>query len=222
MRLWVKICGITTVADALAAADAGADAVGFVFAASPRRVSLDQAADISRELPGSVERVGVFLDARFDEVARAVERARLDVVQLHGRVDVALTAPLRTLGCRVVRALRMRGEKDVAAAVSDDADVLLLDAYAPGQAGGTGRTFDWRLAAAVADGLRGRGRRVPIVVAGGLTPDNVAQAIRAARPAGVDVSSGVELAPGRKCPEKMRHFVRKVREVDGSYHIVSA
>lgn len=217
MNAWVKICGIATEYDAAAAAAAGADAVGFVFAESPRRVSPADAVRIARTLPSRLDRVGVFVAPSYDEAARTVEAAELNVVQLHGPPNPALVERLRALGCRVAQAVRMRGEDDVAIALNVDADILLLDAFVPGRAGGTGRTFDWRLAAEVVQGLEQQRRRLPVVLAGGLTPENVTEAVRTARPQGVDVSSGVELAPGRKCPDKMRQFVRKVREIYGGF-----
>lgn len=214
--MWVKICGLTTIEDAQAAAAAGADAVGFVFAESPRQVSIDAARAISHALPPFVTRVGVFVEPTYDEAMRAVEGARLHVVQVHGDVEASTIERLRELGCDVMQAVAMRDEAAAEAALSTVADALLLDAYVPGKAGGTGQTFDWRLAADVVRGLQQNGRHVPVVLAGGLTPANVADAVRAVRPWAVDVSSGVELEPGRKCPQKMREFVRKVREANGS------
>lgn len=212
----VKFCGLTTPDDAAAAARAGADAVGFVFADSPRRVSSEDAFHISRSLSPFVVRVGVFVDESYDQVARTVEAARLHVVQLHGDEDNGFVARLRRLGCDVVKAVRMRDEADVDAVVQTDADALLLDTFSAERAGGTGRTFDWRLAESALAALAEHGRVTPVVLAGGLTPENVGDAVQTVRPYGVDVSSGVEREPGRKCPVKMRLFVRKVREADGS------
>lgn len=216
MTTRVKICGLTTPDDAAAAARAGADAVGFVFAASPRRVSPDDALKMSRQLPPFVVRVGVFVDESYDQVARTVESARLHVVQLHGDEDNRFVERLRRLGCDVMKAVRVRDETVVETAVQTDADALLLDTFSSERAGGTGHTFDWRLAKLTLAALIDQGRDVPIVLAGGLTPENVRGAVGGVRPFGVDVSSGVETAPGHKCPVKMRQFVRKVREADGS------
>lgn len=215
----VKICGLTNPDDAAAAARAGADAVGFVFAASPRRISPARAAVVSRALPPFVVRAGVFVNERYDDIARTAEAARLHVLQLHGEEDQRLIASLRRLGYDVVKAMPMRDEQDVAKLVQVDADGLLLDAYSPQRAGGTGRTFDWRLARRAMTALSEQGRSVPVVLAGGLTPDNVVEAIETVRPDAVDVSSGVERTPGCKCPIKMSDFVRKVRECHGSAHV---
>lgn len=216
MTIRVKICGLTTPSDAVEAARAGADAVGFVFAASPRQVRAEEARAVSRALPPFVVRTGVFVDAPYEVIARTAETARLQVIQLHGNEDDRLVAKLRRLGYDVVRAVRMRDEGDVEIATQLDADALLLDAYSPERAGGTGRSFDWELARQAIATLSARGQAIPIVLAGGLTPHNVVHAVRTVVPYGVDVSSGVERVPGRKCPVKMSQFVRKVRELHGS------
>lgn len=215
MTTRVKICGLTSPADVEAAVRAGADAVGFVFAESPRRVSPQKARELARAVPPFVVRVGVFVDETYDAAARIAEDAGLHVIQLHGRADEALILRLQRLGYQVAQAVRMRDERDVNAVAGTAADAVLLDTFSPGRAGGTGRTFDWRLARAAMAALDARGKRLPVVLAGGLTPENVADAVRTVRPFAVDVSSGVETAPGRKCPEKMQRFVRKVREADG-------
>ncbi|MFS8525320.1 MAG: phosphoribosylanthranilate isomerase, partial [Limnochordales bacterium] len=211
MTTRVKICGLTSPADVEAAVRAGADAVGFVFAESPRRVSPQKARELARAVPPFVVRVGVFVDETYDAAARIAEDAGLHVIQLHGRADEAVILRLQRLGYQVAQAVRMRDERDVNAVAGTAADAVLLDTFSPGRAGGTGRTFDWRLARAAMAALDARGKRLPVVLAGGLTPENVADAVRTVRPFAVDVSSGVETAPGRKCPEKMQRFVRKVR-----------
>lgn len=215
MTTRVKICGLTTPRDVDAAVRAGADAVGFVFADSPRRVRPDEAEDLVRAAPPFVTRVGVFVDKPYDRVARIAETARLHAIQLHGQEDDQLVVRLQRLGYDVIKAVRMRDEDDANAVVQTSADAVLLDTYSPERMGGTGRAFDWRLARLALDMLKEQRRSVPVVLAGGLTPDNVAEAVRTVRPYGVDVSSGVELQPGRKSADKMRRFVRKVRETHG-------
>ena len=204
-RIFVKICGITSVEDARLALDAGADALGFVFwPMSPRFVTPEAAAAITATLPSFVTRVGVFVDAAPDELARAAAVAGLDVLQLHGDEP---PATLRALPRRVLKAFRVGagfGTEDVLA-YSNAGFGVLLDTLRADLPGGTGAAFDWTLA-------RGLRERVPfLVLAGGLRPDNVAKAIAVVRPHAVDVSSGVERSPGRKDEGKLRAFVEAVR-----------
>lgn len=204
-RVRVKICGITSPEDARMAATAGADAVGFVFwHGSPRRVDAAGARRIGEALPPFVLRVGVFVNAPAESVARAVEEARLDLLQLHGEEPPESFAGLPR---RALKAVRVGGDFDPEDALRyvGCAAGVLLDARVDAVPGGTGRRFDW--------GLVGRLReRVPfLVLAGGLTPQNVGEAIKAVRPDAVDVSTGVESAPGRKDPEKVLAFVEAVR-----------
>lgn len=216
MRLHVKICGITTPADAVPAVEAGANALGVVFAPSPRRVTLEQAREIRAAVPG-VELVGVFVDEAFAEVRRAVMEAGLQATQFHKdpaglwpRADLTDWEAFRAeRALRAVRAVRARSAEALQSALEGRAeafDQVLLDAYVPGVEGGTGQTFDWSLA----DTARAFGR--PIIVAGGLHPGNVAEAIRRVAPWGVDVSSGVESAPGRKDADAVRRFLAAARE----------
>ncbi len=204
-RRWIKICGITRLADARAAAEAGADAVGFVLTPSPRRVSPEDARRIGRALPPHILRFGVFVDETPADIARAVAGSEVDRVQVHSPSDPLLGD---LFGPKVVRAFRARDE-DVLDTIRDaGVETFLLDAYAPDSPGGTGRTFDWRIAARA----RGLGR---LILAGGLTPENVGEAIREASPWGVDVSTGVEASPGVKDPGRIRDFVTAVRARDG-------
>jgi phosphoribosylanthranilate isomerase len=207
-RVFVKICGIRSVDDARLAVEAGADAVGFVFwPMSPRRVDVDAAAAIGRELPPFVLRVGVFVDASVDEMTVAADRAGLDLLQLHGDEppEALAGAPRRVL--KAVRVGRRFAVQDALRYVGHVAGVL-VDTRLPGETalpGGTGVPFDWTL-------IRGLRDQVPfLMLAGGLSPDNVAEAVRAVRPHAVDVSSGVEAVPGRKDPAKVRAFVKAVR-----------
>lgn len=209
-RLFVKICGITRVEDGVAAAEAGADAIGFVFwSGSSRRVDTQQARRIGEALPGSIVRVGVFVNAGREEIAHAVEQARLDLLQLHGDEGPEAFAELPR---RAWKALRVGSGFALQAALRYEgrAAGLLLDAAAGDRPGGGGRPFDWRRVPS----LRARVRF--LMLAGGLSPDNVAEAVGLARPDGVDVSSGVESAPGRKDPARMRAFVQAARDAGGT------
>jgi phosphoribosylanthranilate isomerase len=206
VRLFVKICGITSIEDGLAAAEAGADAVGFVFwPGSPRRIDARRARAIGAQLPPSIVRVGVFVDAGRDRLARAADEARLDLLQLHGGEEPEAFSDLPR---RAWKALRVGHDFAPAAALRYEgrAAGLLFDGWAGSAPGGTGRTFDWRRARALRAQLRF------VMLAGGLTPANVAEAVRLAAPDGVDVSSGVERSPGRKDASRMRDFVAAARQ----------
>ena len=196
--MFLKICGLTNEADAAHAASAGATALGVVFApSSPRCVTADTARDIVEAVPAGVPVVGVFVNAPLDEIVATVAHSGIRVVQLHGdepeRYAAALKMPL----------LRAAGVDVVLDAWP--AATLLLDAMSGAQRGGTGRRVDWEKAAAIAS-------RRKTVLAGGLTPENVAEAIAAVRPFGVDVSSGVEASPGRKDRDKVSRFLERARE----------
>ena len=214
MNIWVKICGNTTLGDAQLAADAGADAVGFVFAPSPRRVTVEQVAAITPHLPARFEKIGVFVDAEFDEIAAAVKESGLTGVQLHSGVETGLAARLRKRFGADLRLLQVIHYGENAAhelrTASSDPDVngVLVDSRTATAVGGTGIAFDWQ--AARAEIFDGRSW-LKLVVAGGLTPSNVAEAIATLRPWGVDVVTGVEAAPGRKDPEKVHAFIAKAR-----------
>jgi len=199
----VKVCGITRAADAEAAVRLGAAAVGFVFwPQSPRRVAPDVAAAIASALPALVVRVGVFVNAPVDEVRRVAQIARLQAVQLHGDEAVA---PYLALPVAVIKAVGLTSDADVERAASLPAEVTaLVDAVDPVRRGGTGRGAPRALAAALA-------RRRPIVLAGGLSAENVGDAVAAVRPWGLDVSSGVEAAPGVKDAARLAAFFEAVR-----------
>lgn len=219
MSLWVKICGNTNLADAQLAADAGADALGFVFASSPRRVTPAQVAAITPHLPPTVEKIGVFVDTPYVEILDAVRIAGLTGVQLHSETGPGVPSQLRqALGpmFRILRVLHFRADTaHQAAGIFDDpnVDALLLDSRTPTAVGGTGITFDWQKARNTLPGAETCPGR--IVVAGGLNPGNVAEAISILRPWGVDVVSGVEAAPGRKDPDRVRAFIASARRTKG-------
>ncbi|MHB8733856.1 MAG: phosphoribosylanthranilate isomerase [Terriglobales bacterium] len=204
---FIKICGLTRLEDAMTAAEAGADAVGFLFAPSPRRIDPAAAAAIIRELPAGVLPVGVFADASAAEIARVRDASGIRAAQLHGCEVLELTAELT--GLEVIRVCSMAtaaSALEMAATVAPWAGrvrAFLLDAGQPGE-GGTGRTFAWEAARMFA----GYG---PVIVAGGLTPDNVGAAIARARAWGVDVSSGVEISPGIKDARRVRQFIVAAR-----------
>src|SRR5215471_14329648 len=190
MSVIVKICGITNPADALVAAEAGADVVGFVFCpSSPRCISLETAAKVNGELPPFVMRAGVFVDAPEDLVWNAIRECRLNLLQFHGNES---PEDCVKFGIMSMKAFRVKDSASLQAVTEYQTDAWLLDAFAPDRAGGTGATFNWDLARET----QRHGR--PIFLAGGLTPENVADAIRKVQPFGVDVSSGVEASPGRK------------------------
>ncbi|CAA9448876.1 MAG: Phosphoribosylanthranilate isomerase [uncultured Rubrobacteraceae bacterium] len=196
----VKVCGMTNVADARVAAEAGADAVGFIFADSPRRVGAEEARRISIALPENVLKVGVFVNAPPEEVLRVASEAGLDMAQLHGDETPETVAAVRAGGLPVMKALRVRNAEALADVERFDADLLLLDAYSERARGGTGERFDW----GAAKSLKGRGN---IVVSGGLAPENVREAVDFFEPYGVDASSSLEDAPGKKNEESVRRFI---------------
>jgi phosphoribosylanthranilate isomerase len=205
----VKICGITNAEDALAAVEAGADLLGFNFyARSPRHVSPRDARLVAEELPDGVARVGVFVnEGEPKAVLRAASESGVGAAQLHGDETPEFCARLG--GISVIKALRVGRGFSVERALLYKTDALLLDAHVEGAWGGTGQTFDWAVARPVREAVP------KLFLAGGLTPENVAGAVRAVRPFAVDVCSGVETSPGRKSFRLMRRFVEAVREAEG-------
>jgi phosphoribosylanthranilate isomerase len=198
----VKICGITRASDATLAVALGADALGFIFwPRSPRAIAPAAAGDIQATIPAFVSRVGVFVNAPPVEVAAAVRAAGLDVVQLHGEEAVD---DYRHVGARIVKVASLRDAQDVDRVATWPTDVMpMVDAIDHQRRGGTGVVADWKLAARLA-AVR------PIVLAGGLKAGNVGQALAVVRPWGIDVSSGVEEAPGIKGPDRLREFFREL------------
>ena len=204
----IKICGITNSEDALLAAELGAHALGFIFhKKSPRYVTPEKALSIIDQLPALVLTVGVFVDENPEAVREIAARAGLDWLQLHGNESPEYC---RALDRRVIKAFRIKNEDSLAdlARYQGACQAFLLDTYKKGQIGGTGETFDWHLA-------RQATKYGPIILAGGLTPENVAAAVKIAQPAAVDVASGVEAAPGKKDPEKLRAFIAAMKEFEG-------
>ena len=208
MSVRIKICGITNLEDAQVAVEAGADALGFVFcASSPRCVAPKAVAAITRHLPGRVLRVGVFVDAAPTTILQTVSACRLDAVQLHGDESPEFCDALAPFPVWKAFRVRNRDVLQQLAAYREMTAAWLLDGYVEGQPGGAGATFNWDLA------IEAKQLAHPIVLAGGLTPENVTEAVRLVRPAAVDVSSGVESAPGRKDPDKVRALIAAVRSV---------
>ena len=230
---WIKICGITNLEDALVAVEAGADALGFViYAKSPRHVEPEAVAAISRSLPADVERVAVIVPHSLDDITFVARAAQVSALQLH----LSLMAPLmdeswgaKASGTQVFAPARKvfvalpaapflerKTTPDFAALRGEGLpagifDTVFLDSGTPTQPGGRGVPFDWNAAVPLVSDMS---KHVSVVLAGGLTPDNVADAMRILHPWGVDVSSGVEARPGKKDPDKVRAFVRAVREAD--------
>lgn len=206
--MWIKICGNTNLEDALLAVEAGADAVGFVFAGSPRRVTVEHVSAITPHLPDTVEKYGVFVDWDFDQITRAVAESGLTGMQLHATNDPLLPLKLREhfgAGLKILRVIHYSGnlESQLKAVQSDrNIDGVLIDSRTTTAVGGTGVRYNWQKASSVFldSGLR-------LIAAGGLKPENVTEAIRTLQPWGVDVSSGVESAPGRKDPARVKAFV---------------
>jgi phosphoribosylanthranilate isomerase len=215
VSLWVKICANTSLADAKLAAEAGADAIGFVFAPSPRQVTAAQVAVIIPQLP-PLETIGVFVDTVLDAIIETVERCHLTGVQLHREIDDEAPLKLRQRFGEDFRILRVvhfapdAAELTAAIARDPNVDAILVDSHTATAVGGTGIAFDWQRARDILFGT-GRPGEPRLVAAGGLTPGNVAEAISTLRPWGVDVASGVEQAPGRKDPDKVRAFVANAR-----------
>jgi len=213
MSLWIKICGNTSLADAQLAAEAGADAVGFIFAHSPRRVTADQVAAITSHLP-DIEKIGVFVDLDFAAISATVDQCALTGVQLHGDADESATMTvirqLRTRfgpKFRLLHVLHFTKSLDLPAELPE-IDAVLIDSRTATAVGGTGIPFDWHAARST---VFSPDRRLKLIAAGGLSPSNVAEAIATLQPWGVDVASGVESAPGQKDPAKVRQFVATAR-----------
>lgn len=210
MKTWIKFCGTTSIADALASIEAGADALGFIFAASSRQVSPENAQEIIRELPSHIEKIGVFLNAGPQQIRCVVDQVALTGIQMHGQADIPaevyghLPAERRD-GLRKIKTLMMAdGHQDHMSSLTATSGVI--DAFLLDSGAGSGRPFDWQAARA-----RIGDRPCKLIIAGGLTADNVGEAIRIFRPWGVDVVSGVENGPGRKGPGKLKAFVAAVR-----------
>jgi phosphoribosylanthranilate isomerase len=212
MHTWIKICGTTSLEDALSSIAAGADALGFIFAPSKRRVSMEQAQQIISQLPRDIERIGVFMNSSAAEIGSVVSAVELTGIQMHGEESPAAVyanlPPARRDTMRKIKTIQVKPGYELGfdryAGAPGEIDAWLLDSGA-----GSGKTFDWKIARKQ---LGERQER--FIVAGGLTPENVGDAIRSFNPWGVDVVTGVEREPGRKDPEKLKAFVAAVRRVE--------
>jgi phosphoribosylanthranilate isomerase len=204
MTVRIKICGITNGGDALAAAQLGADALGFIFASSPRQVSAEKVREIIDRLPPMIQTVGVFVDEDHESVSAAANFCRLNLLQFHGSESVEYCA---SFDRKVIKAMRVGGSEDLRglSEYSKVVDALLLDTLVPDQYGGTGITFDWNVALEA----KKYGR---IILAGGLNPENVTDAVKMVKPYAVDASSGLELSPGIKDHGKIAEFIEKVHQ----------
>ena len=206
MRTFIKICGITTKEQAVEIAALGVDALGFVFATSPRKVSQEEARCIISKMPPFISSVGVFVDEELDRIKEIIDYCGLDFVQLHGSESPEFC---KALAPRVIKAFRIRDEKELLKLRAYEPWVrgFLLDAWSTKAMGGTGTTFDWSLAKRAATMAS-----KPVILAGGLTPHNIEDALQQASPWGVDASSGLEAVPGHKDMAKVTEFVRKIRD----------
>jgi len=207
----VKICGVTTIEDARHALDCGADALGLNFVpGTPRCLDEKAAAEIAAPLPPFGSRVGIFVNEAAERVDAIARRVGLDAAQLHGEETPEECRWLMGRGLRVIRGLRVRGADTIEEAALYPDCTILLDAYVQGELGGTGKTFDWSLARELA-------ATRPLILSGGLRPENVAEAVREVIPYGVDSSSGVEgQTPGRKDPERVRAFIENARAAESA------
>jgi phosphoribosylanthranilate isomerase len=208
MTLKIKICGITRGEDAEAAVEAGADALGFMFfEGSSRYVSPEKARSIIRGLPPFVAKVGVFVNAPRAVIERTILETGIDTLQFHGE---EMPEDCRGFGVKTIKAFRVQGKDMLALMPRFDVDAWLLDSFVKGERGGTGVTFNWDLA------VHARNLGTPVILAGGLTPENIDRAVQQVQPFGVDVSSGVESAPGKKDARMISAFIERARHGQNS------
>lgn len=187
------------------AVDCGADAIGLIFAKSPRQVTEEQARAVREKLPPFISAIGVFVDPDPESTRQIFDRLQLDFIQFHGSNEAKFLEKSGITPDKLIRVISIASEADLETLEKVIAGTVLLDTKVEGMAGGTGKTFDWNIAA------KAQSYKKPIILAGGLNPENVEEAVRVASPQAVDVSSGVEAAPGRKDPEKVRDFIRRAK-----------
>ena len=205
----VKICGITRMVDAEAAVEWGADALGFIFAQSPRQITPQKARDITRSIPPFVKTVGVFVNEQSAKIREVMDFCGLDLVQLHGDESVSGCSELAP---RVIKAFRIHGDASLLeiAKFKNHVRAILLDTYEKGINGGTGKSFDWRLA------IKAKESGIPVVLSGGLKIENIQEALERVNPSTIDISSGIEESPGIKDHERMKMFMEKVADFHGN------
>ncbi|MDD4939378.1 MAG: phosphoribosylanthranilate isomerase [Candidatus Omnitrophica bacterium] len=200
----VKICGITNLEDAQASANAGCDALGFVFyKKSPRYILPEKAAGIIRKLPGTVMKIGVFVNAREKTIRRIIKRCGINILQFHGRESIEFCRRFKDY--KIIKAFRMRGRMDPRQILRYKTFAYLFDAFMESKPGGTGKNFNWKLVRHI-DGITR-----PVFLSGGLSSGNVKKAIEVVRPEWVDVSSSVEIKPGKKDHKKVREFIKAAK-----------
>ena len=203
----IKICGITNIEDAQKAVSLGADAIGFVFANSPRKIKPDRAKSIIENLKKRVLSVGVFVNEPLDNVLKIQQQCSLDAVQLHGDETPEYCSRLKKI--KVIKAFRIKDESSLSPIpLYKDVFAYLLDTFSEKSYGGTGKTFNWNLA------LKAKNFEKPIILSGGLAPDNIKEAIKAVRPYGIDISSSIEIKPGKKDHKLMREIIRLIKALD--------
>lgn len=211
MRTWIKICGTTSLEDALSSIEAGADALGFIFAPSKRRVSVEQAQRIISQLPRDLERIGVFMNNPVEEICSVINAVDLTGLQMHGDESPATVyeclPPDRRDAMRKIKTIQVKPGGELS--LDHGRAMRMVDTWLLDSGAGSGKTFDWETTRKQLGDKEGQ-----FVVAGGLTPENVGEAMRVFRPWGVDVVTGVEREPGRKDPEKLRAFVAAVRKAE--------
>jgi phosphoribosylanthranilate isomerase len=216
---WIKICGTTNLEDALLAAEAGADALGFIFAESPRRITPELARSIIAQLPGEIENVGVFVNSSVEDLCEVVKGTGITRIQLQGDedADFVRTVKEKLPSLPIAKALRVDERlRESLGALNGSAlvDCIVLDSGSVAQRGGTGRIFDWQMAQ---DAIAQSGIHLHLIIAGGLNAGNVGEALRIFRPWGVDVVSGVESCPGKKDASKIREFIAAAQAVEGKH-----
>lgn len=194
----IKICGITNLKDAMDAAGLGADALGFIFAPSPRQIEPARAKEIISKLPPWISTVGVFVNEKPERIMRIAGFAGLDMVQLHGEESPEYCAEL---GLKIIKAVKVKDKNNLKKIDDYNVSGIILDTYDPKLMGGTGKSFNWNLA------VSAKKFGKPVILSGGLTPDNVSDAIKKVKPYGVDVSTGIEFSPGKKDFKKMKKFI---------------
>ena len=206
MKPLIKICGVTSIEDALCAAELNVWALGFVFADSPRRVSQEFAKRIMSKLPPHISSVGVFVNEDVRNIKRIVTSCKLDMAQLHGEETPETCGKVMEF-VKVIKAFRLKDEENVKMIPKYDVDLYLLDSFSRTRYGGTGTTFDWSLA------LKAKEHCKEVILAGGINPKNIVKAVNTVRPYALDISSGVEEAPGRKSMDLMKEVVTKVENL---------